>query len=331
MRHLILAAVLMLVGTHAAKGEIQVAILNMPTEVYNFDPVYVLFAVTNRSDSAIYLPAEGSSQRGIEIYLARAGSDLRPMAAPKRLPTTPFPTRTMWLAPGERWLYLQDIGPGVASLDGEVWVQAVLSSMGKCGDEQIYGRQSFPLESLRLETFRNTPDGPSWEVYRCWEGDSHSEIQSVTVQASNDPEDFEAQKFVAETQRAPRRDDEQARSSRTWPRGLDTRYPQSRYTFGYLSRAGSDVHDKMLALELQPTHPLSPWVRGAVAKRVLDYRSSCWDVDKRPFDREGKEPPTIEASTLPAGVAEFLDQYRWYLENRHCPWILRNAEDKGWP
>ena len=81
----------------------------------------------------------------------------------------------------------------------------------------------------------------------------------------------------------------------------------------------------------RPDHPLAPWVRGAIAKRALDFQSSCWDRKKWPFDRSGKQPPSFDASLLPAGLPEFLEQYRWYLEHRYCPRAIEGGGDPFFP
>ncbi|MBZ0113304.1 MAG: hypothetical protein K8J08_12655, partial [Thermoanaerobaculia bacterium] len=332
MRHLLLAGSLMLLAVSGARGDVALTIVNMPSDVLNFDPAYVLYAVENRGTAPVYLPGgQGTPMWGFSIYIASTGEELRPIPGPKRLSITPFPTRSMWLSPGERWMFYQDIGPALAALKGEIRVQAVLSSMGRCGDEQLYGRSAFPLEPLRIDTFQRSPTGRSWAVYRCWEGEVRSEARTLTVHESTDPIDREARVFVKEESQRPKANDESIRGSKTSPRGLDVLFPRSRYTFGYLTRAGSNIHARMLALELQPDHPLAPWVRGAIAKRALDFQSSCWDRKKWPFDRLGKQPPSFDASLLPAGLPEFLEQYRWYLEHRYCPRAIEGGGDPFFP
>src|SRR5690606_190546 len=164
-------------------------------------------------------------------------------------------------------------------------------------------------------------------VYRCWEGEIRSEARTLAIRDASDPIDLEARDYVKDSFRTSRAGDERFRESKTSPRGLDILFPRSRYTFGYLTRAGSNIHARLLALELQPDHPLAPWVRGAIAKRALDFQSSCWDQKQWPFDRSGKQPPSFDASLLPAGLPEFLEQYRWYLEHRYCPRALEKAGD----
>jgi hypothetical protein len=61
---------------------------------------------------------------------------------------------------------------------------------------------------------------------------------------------------------------------------------------------------------------------GAIARHVLDSRSSCWDKEPLEFDLD------VDKLELPEGVHEYLDQYAWYLENRHCP-LVRRREAEG--
>jgi hypothetical protein len=43
----------------AAQSEVRVDVVSMPSEIYSFEPLYVLYSLTNRSSEPVYLPAEG--------------------------------------------------------------------------------------------------------------------------------------------------------------------------------------------------------------------------------------------------------------------------------
>jgi hypothetical protein len=309
------AFVILLAGT-AVEAQVAVEILHMPSEVPSFGPLYVLYAVENSGASPLYLPAEEEMpENGHALFSAPAGE------VPRRTENQLFYDRlfshaavNMWLAPGERWLFYRDMSEDLFRLEGEHSIQAVLSSDGVCGKGQEYGWRSFPLYPLYIETLRRA----GWEapIYRCWEGEARSSIRNVTVRRPNSPFDQEAFAYLVESGTSPRVDsveDGKARRWRLYPKpGFAERFPESHYAYAMLARQWS-ARAKRRAVELQPGNPLNPWVMGALARQVLHSRSSCWEHGPLPFDLD------VDELELPDGVREYLEQYEWYLENRHCP------------
>jgi hypothetical protein len=311
MRSAILLA-LVLVVSLAAHGQVAVEIVNMPAEVFSFGPLYVLFSVENTGESPVYLPAHQDwSRNGFTIYLAPSGEAPRqPYARRIGLRVFQHAVETMWLAPGERWLFYRDIGRDLHALNGELSIQVVLSSKGLCHAGQEYGRQSFPLEPLYVETLR----GPYHEVgvYRCWEGEARSSVWNVTVKQPTTPVDLEVFEYLRERGAVEHRGEGMWWLQPQFAIRFEERFPTSHYAYAYLARL-SGIHSRIRAVELQPDHPMTPWVNGAIAREVLDTRSSCWRHATKPVDF------SIDELELPEGVGEYLDQYQWYLENRRCP------------
>jgi hypothetical protein len=223
-----------------------------------------------------------------------------------------FPaTSSMWLAPGERWLYYRNFAWELSALEGDFDVQAVLSSAGGCTDQLTGGRSAFPMESLYLETLSSGT--ASARLYRCWEGEVRSEKRRLRVVRSRDPVDEQAFEFLVQNHYLFQHLD----GPMEWTMRLGMRavapFPTSHFSYAALTQDESQVASLMRALELQPGNPLNPWVRGALGRRVIDYRSSCWKGQQLVFDLD------LATLDVPAGVGDYLKQYAWEVENRHCP------------
>jgi hypothetical protein len=293
-----------------AHGQILVEILDMPAEVPSFGPLFVLFAVENTGEAPIYLPAAVEEPgNGPALYLAPEGElpRRRPLPVASRL--FPHAGGTMWLAPGERWLFYYEIGGKYfLPLEGVVSIQAVMLSLGRCGDRQEYGRHSFPLEPLYLETF--STGFRQFPVFRCWEGEVRSSIRNVTIRKPTSAIDDEAFEYLL-----AHRGVRHSAGAGAWqlraPYDFHLRFPASLYAYADLALAGGGSQRR--AVELHPDHPLNPWVNGRLAQQVLDRRSTCWKHAPFPFEID------IDELEVPDGVREYLEQYEWYLENRHCP------------
>lgn len=307
----------------SAQAQVSVELINMPTQVYSFEPVYVLFAVENVGRSPVYLPAEGAPYHGPGVYHAPVGQTptyhLRAIA--DRVYS--HASSTMWLAPGERWLFYRDIGLHLGMLEGEVSVQAVMSSDGRCGGDRIeYGRHSFPLAPLLLETV--TVGSHSAEVYRCWEGEARSNIWRLTVKKPTGPVDAAAHDYLIQN-RGLHYTAETDTWRLQWVSGVEKKFPGSHYTYAVLV-AQTSVYPKKRAVELQPENTLNPWVMGAIARHVLGSRSRCWPHGPLKFDL------SIDELELPDGVRDYLEQHEWYLANRHCPRVIEEGKGHfGWP
>lgn len=317
-----LAATLVLLVSPSMEGQVAIELINMPSEVYSFEPVYVLYSVENIGQTPLYLPAEGPPDRGPGIYFAPLGQTPRPPRGPVPGRAYPHALSTMWLAPGERWLFYKDIGHHIGILSGEMAVQAVLSSEGRCGDRQLYGRRSFPLQSLHAGTIERGVI--AYNVYRCWEGEARSNTWRLTVKKPTGAVDAAAHDYLIQN-----RGLHYAAETDTWRLhqipGLDKKFPRSHYTYAALAAATS-VYSKKQAVELQPENPLNSWVMGAIARHVIGSRSRCWPHGPLKLEL------SIDELELPEGVRDYLEQHEWYLANRHCPRVIEEGRGHfGWP
>lgn len=327
MRTCIACVALALSGVTIARGEVVVEIVNMPSEVYSFEPVYVLFAVENTGSTPVYLPAEGAPHHGPGVYSAAAGKQPAPWPG---MPTADVGGKgahtTMWLAPRERWLFYRDIGRMIGVLEGEVAVQAVMSSSdGLCSDRVRYGRHRFALDHIGPDL---DAGGHSFgELYRCWQGEARSAIWTLTVRRSLDPIDRAARDYLVK-EHSIIHDPSTGTWSLQWAADLRTTYAASHYAYAVNASWAAGPGSRQWAVAAQPQNPLNPWVMGQIATDWLDRKSSCWLVD--PMNRSPGRPDDFALSLddleLPSGVRDYLEQHRWYLEHRHCPAVL--AENK---
>lgn len=307
IRYLV-TGVIAILASITAQGQVVVELLSMPKEIYSLEPVYVLYSIENIGDDPIYLPAERAPERGHGLYIGRNGEPPKPVNWVLDARIYPHTEATMWLAPGERWLFYREIGWKVGLLEGEASIQAVLSSDGPCGDRLRYGRHQFPLKPLHVESVQIGV--VMAEVYRCWQGEARSNVWTLKVRRSDSLVDRKAYEYLLADGRLVE-NHEQGYWSMRWGPMLKEKYPSSHYTFASLAEQSS-VYAKKEATDLQPDNPLNPWVMGAVADLVLKRRSRCSTDPPLTFDLN------IEELELPDGVRGYLDQQKWYFNNRYC-------------
>jgi hypothetical protein len=301
----------------SVSGEIEVEILNLPKQVYSTEPVYVLYLLRNTGSEPELLPAEGHGDRGVELYWSRDGKW-------KRINTVvatyvwPHAIRSMWLAPGESWLFYQDVGYSLSGKGGEIQLQAVLMSSGRCGGKIWLGRHDFDLSSRYIETIHRGV--LSERSYRCWKGEVRSEPKGLRIAHPRSAADRAAEAELRRTRRIlENRETGDWSVQRHWD--IPEKYPQSHIAYGFLARAGGNWTEKLNAIELQPDNPLNPWVWGALAAEAIDAHSSC-------ASKPGPPVTLAQAArNLPGGVRGYLHQYNWYLEHRYCP-LAKRGEDR---
>lgn len=308
MRRLLLAALLVVttITSVATQGQVSVELLNMPTRIHSFEPVFVLYAIQNIGESPVLLPAESSPSRGPAVYFAREGTTPRwvGLVGDRAIPHA---RKTMWLAPGERWLRYQEISYWLGVLEGEMWVETVLSSSGRCSGPQVAGRHSYPLEPRRIDTWK--VGVRSYPVYRCWEGEVRSNRWTLTVERPTSPIDRKAHDHLLQSD-ALLHD----RGTDRWllVRGYDLEelFPSSHYTYAVLARGNARLEMKQRAVELQPNHPLNAWVNGAIARELLEQEAER----SGPTAEQVRE--IVDRFELPTGVDEYLEQHAWSLRHR---------------
>ncbi|MEO8195635.1 MAG: hypothetical protein ABI689_02820 [Thermoanaerobaculia bacterium] len=292
------------------QAEIAVEILAMPTEAFSFEPIYILYSVQNRGATPVLLPNGGLPREGAVIYFAPKGESPRYVSHLIVHRAFPLSARSLWLAPGESWLFYSNISSRLAALEGEFDVQAVMSGDGLCGGQQTGGRRAFPFQPHYLETLSSGIG--RMKVYRCWQGEVRSPTRSLRIRQPMAPVDQAALMDLLR-QRKLLHNEDRTQWSMSRASDLYKKFPMSHYAYAALTRDASQIGSLQRALELQPHNPLNPWVLGSIAMRVLDYRSSCWDGQKMTFDL------AIEELELPPGVREYLGQYVWSLEHWDCP------------
>jgi len=307
LRRLTMAVGVLLLAAVSARGQVAVELLNMPARVRSFEPVYVLFSVENTGTKPVYLPAESMPGRGPAVYFAPVGQEPRWFGVTGDW-VFPHAKETLWLAPGERWLYYKDISYWMGVLEGEVTVQVVLSSDGHCGSDQVGGRQTYPLEPLHEDTLK--VGMKSFEVYRCWQGEVRSNEWTLTVERPMSAVDQRAFEYLEE-HRGLVHEKGGGRWRLIRGAGLEERFPTSNYTYAVLAREASSLEEKRRAIEIQPSHPLNPWVEAAIQRQMLDAAAK----QGRSVQWRSSSPPE-ERTALPSGVAEYLDQHAWALQHR---------------
>ena len=295
-----------------ASGSIEVEILGAPSEIYSFEPVYVLIAVQNTGPQPVLIPASSAPGADLDLYTAARGQELRPSARKAEvLHLLPYAENSMWLGPGETWLHLQNFTLYFDVLEGEFEIQAVLTSSGRCGRTLTGGRSSYPVED-RPEGDGAVPSGRSEAELRCWSGEARSRSKILRVLRSTNEVDLEAETFLKSI-RALESNSQGTSWSLAYGHEVLSSYPTSHFSYAILTFDPQNVELMRRATALFPDNPLNPWVNAAIARRVLDFRSSCWEGEQRTFDF------AIGSLELPPRLQGFLEQYSWNLENRLCP------------
>lgn len=318
----ILAISLLLFGCAAPRSHAEVAleIVSCPTEVFSFEPVYVLYSIRNTGSEALYLPAEHGPGRGPEIFVGIGDAEPSRETGLIVDHISPHATRTMWLAPGERWYFLEDVGRRARMLEGTMSIQAVFSSSGTCGDQLVGGRTTLSLNALRSESI--SVGDRIFDSFACWEGESRSLATRIVVRRGSSPEDREAEEALKRERKLVYNNEMGTWTlTRAWDAGK--RFPKSHLGYAVLASGSASVLDKMKAVELQPGNALNPWVRGAIAKDALDYRSTCWRGQALEL---GVAIPELNVAP---GFRDYLEQYDWALEHRLCPQRIREERLKA--
>ena len=319
MKTLLLAVVLLFVAGRSSRAEagLEVAILGMPTAVFSFEPVPVLFEVKNVGHAPLLVPATADSETGAAILTAAPGRELRARNYASGLKLGRHAPPSMWLEPGERWLFLQDISIQFDVLEGSFDVVATFSSSGKCGTKLMGGRASLSLDQF-AELLEPPSEGHADPVYGCWSGQVRSAASTVRVVRSTKTVDIDAETFLLANRQL-----ESSSDGSSWQLGprrdVVAKFPSSPFAYAVLARDATSVPSMVEAVRLQPGNPLNVWVNALIAQRVLDFRSTCWSGQKIDFD------VSIDSLELAPGAREYLDQYAWNLESRICP-LEREAE-----
>lgn len=301
MRPILLPLVLgsLLLST-TTSGEIQLEIVGAPEQVYSYEPVPVVYEARNAGSVGVAIPAEGCGGLGGYLEVGPAGESLQ----------VPFlvndcvPDRLVWLEPGERWLFLQDVTPGE---EGLFEIQAVLRSRATCT-----GRPAGPHRKLIT--------GDAGKPYECWEGEVRSQRIAVTVDKPTTAEDRSAAEFLMHER--PNWKSNWKRQLASMYRELFERFPGSHYTYA-AARAGADFPAMVNVVILQPDNPLNPWVAGAMAVQLAHRSEPCAPAHTERFaDSPGlaeRFERAIAAYPPPKPLRDYLRQQAMVHATEECP------------
>ena len=240
-----------------ASGSIEVEILGAPSEIYSFEPVYVLIAVQNTGPQPVLIPASSAPGTDLDLYTAARGQELRPSARKAEvLHLSPYAENSMWLGPGETWLHLQNFTLYFDVLEGEFEIQAVLTSSGRCGRTLTGGRSSYPVED-RPEGDGAVPSGRSEAELRCWSGEARSRSKILRVLRSTNEVDLEAETFLKSI-RALESNSQGTSWSLAYGHEVLSSYPTSHFSYAILTFDPQNVELMRRATALFPDNPLNP-------------------------------------------------------------------------
>ena len=287
-----------------AAAQIAVAILDAPSSVYSFEPVYVTFEVRNKGDAPVVIPVDTCSDEGAFLEAGLRGARL----IDRQLGADCVPQQLVRLLPGRRWLFFLHFALGPT---GDFEIEAVLRSPGHCRGRPI-GPEKHQIEQTRPIVWGERP-------YDCWLGEERSERISVSVRIPDSQVDLAA----AESMQL-----EHLSSPKTLLpklRELTQRFPTSHYTYAglYHINAGSGLLGMLDVVLQQPDNPLNPRTTGAMARDfALRTRPCAGPRAEPPFtlsDRIVERFKTALATyPLPRPVAEYLRQLKGEVAAEEC-------------
>lgn len=271
-----------------AIADVTVRIVDIPTEVLRYSPVFVTARIENTGSAPVLIPITNLTSNRYTIELgttADALTELQPLAS-----TGGGDLR--WLKPGEAWFVSHDIGPWLHRV-GEHVVRVGLTSTGEC-DYHATGAEAFPIDWVKKE--------PGLEIVRCWSGRSISDSIHVTVREPESSTDKSALEFVRSAAfpvTCCLNDRFQLRLQ-FGVASLLEKFPTSHYTFVAALYGANKCPDCLARLEvLQPTHPLRVYAKLQAALALLQSGQLSRVDDKYVADLR-----------LPIGLKDYLEQER---------------------
>lgn len=234
-------------------AQVTVSIVDYPTSVLRYSPVFVTGRIENHGSSPVLVPS--SNQTG-NRWFVEVGPTPESLAERRLAQASTASTTLVWLKPGESQLFLDDIGHWLWSNGpGRYLVRAGLNGTGEC----LYyskGDEDFPLKALVKR--------PGYEIYECWSGNEVSEIVSIDVLEPDHAVDRESLQYL-ESPDPPGFCCGKSKFHLTLQFGahdLLERFPTSHYTYvGMFHGCRTSPECLQKLLELQPSHPLTPYTR----------------------------------------------------------------------
>ncbi len=293
---------LFLIGSSAV-AQVTVQIVDYPTSVLRYSPVFVTGRIENHGPSPVLVPAgnQTANRWFVEVGFTPESLGERRLAQASTASTT-----LVWLKPGESQLFVDDIGHWLGSNGpGRYLVRAGLRGTGEC----LYhsnGDEDFPLKAVVKR--------PGHEIYECWSGHELSDTVSVDVVEPEFAVDLEALQYL-ESPDPPGFCCGKSKFHLTLQFGaghLLERFPTSHYTYvGMFNGCRTSPECLQKILDLQPSHPLTPYTRfqkalasissgrgEEVAFRALDIPSSLKDYLAQ--EKAGYEKRQRRAASQPS-------------------------------
>lgn len=256
MKHLLVGISICLLAI-PAYADIVVRIVDIPTQVPQYSPVFVTASIENTGKDSVLVPANEFSGSNFEIG-----------HSPDQLSTfLPFLAtgggRSVWLHPGDVFYYRQDLNREMQNT-GRYFIRALLRSTGEC-QYRPSSPDDLPVVLLN--------DDPAVHIVQCWAGSVRSEIKEVEVVEPNGPTDGAALEYI-KSEEYPVKCCINGRFQNRIIFGygrLLNRFPTSHYTFvGAMFNAHSLPRELEKILKLQPEHPMAVYMRLGLALALIE-------------------------------------------------------------
>ncbi len=270
---------------------IDVRVVDFPQRVSMYGPIVITAEVTNSGSGPVLVPFSTQSESRHFVQFGSTVESLSNVAGPSGLGGG----SATWLEPGQSRLFQTEIGQFWVFEPGEVLVRAGLRSTGKC-QYQATGNERFPLELVHKTSFH------TW--YKCWKGESLSEIVTIDIVEPNTALDREALEYFESDEFRSAHGSNPRLGMWSGMEDLLERYPQGAITYAVGSRACARSPNCLeQLLELQPSHPLEGHMRTQLALALL---------------RSGRGAEVTESSVedLPPALGQFIMQQKPALERQ---------------
>jgi len=285
-----LVVVVLLSASRLALAEVQVRIADYPEQVYSYSPVIITGVIENHGSEAVLLPASLATENR---YFIETGTTMENL---KELMPFRFDGggNVVWVRPGEKWYFQMGIGQWSVKLSGTLYIRMGIRSTGRChyfpqGDEE------FPLKLLSKN---GSP------VYECWEGHVRSDVASIDFVRPDSVADQAAADYIYSPE-FPTTCNLESNDGclHQGASQLLERFPASHYTYVALLTAGTDSPEYLQkALDLQPSHPLTPYTTFQKALALV---------------RLGRTTEvSFEALDIPSALRDYLMQEKTAEEKR---------------
>src|SRR5262245_4132495 len=129
VKRLVVFGMLCLIGLPAA-ANVTVRIVDYPTSVLRYSPVFVTGRIENNGSTPVLVPG---SSRTSSRWFVETGRSAESLSEQSRFDSTTISTELVWLKPGESVLFVEDIGFWLwTDGPGRYFIRAGLRSTGEC-------------------------------------------------------------------------------------------------------------------------------------------------------------------------------------------------------